>query len=322
MSMLGCKRKESYGLQILDDQVRIVAIRPGSEGLTMKRYHSEPLASGAIQNGKIIQEEVVSQAINTAVKKLGIRGAGIYLSVPTSSTVLRKTTFPVMNDKELRNMIDVELNSGSQMPFKDPVFDFVRLGYAPTTDQGERVSQQSKQKQEEVLIFASPSNVVESYVRVVRQAGLKPLSVELESLASFRLLLQYSEKSSKERLPECFIVINLEAAQLEFSIFVDGVPVFLHSVPDVSAGESYANTVATELSRIMYYFSYSISTKQKEVQVIYLLGVVDRPAELSQMIRQAYEGQVHTIALGPWLQEPMDAIQAYAIPIGLALKGA
>jgi Tfp pilus assembly PilM family ATPase len=287
----------------------------------MKRYHSEPLDPRVIQNGKIMQEEAVSSAIRIAAKELGLRGAGIYLSVPTSSTILRKSIFPVMNDKELRNMIDVELNSGSQMPFKDPVFDFIRLGSAAITDQDEKMSRKAKQKREEVLIFVSPADVVESYVRVVRQAGLKPLSVEIESLASFRLLLQYAERS-KERLPECFIMINAEAAKLEFSIFVDGIPVFLHSVPDMGAGEFYAKTVATELSRIMYYFSYSISTKQEEIQAIYLLGVEGLLVELPQMIREVYEGQVHTISLEALLEEPIDAVQAYAIPIGLALKGA
>ncbi|NHN29579.1 type IV pilus biogenesis protein PilM [Paenibacillus agricola] len=319
--MLGLRQKISCGLQILSDEIRIVVIHPGSRSLSMKRCHSEPLAPGVIQNGKIVNEEAVSEAIRHIAQMLGIRGAGIYLSVPTSSTILRKSIFPVMNDKELRNMIDVELNSGSQMPFKDPVFDYVRLGSAAIANPEEKVGRKTKPKQEEVLIFVSPAQVVESYVRVVREAGLKPLSVELESLASFRLLLQYSERS-KTQLPECFIMINAESARLEFSIFVEGIPVFLHSVADVGAGASYAKTVTTELSRIMYYFSYSISTKQEDIQALYLLGAEDQLAELPRRLREVFDGQVHTISLEGLLQEQIDAVQAYAIPIGLALKGA
>ncbi|WP_135553316.1 type IV pilus biogenesis protein PilM [Paenibacillus cymbidii] len=321
--MFGLSGKESYGLQILDRQIRIVKLGLSGRALKMKQNHAEPVPAGAIQSGRIVDEEAAAQAIGRAVETLGIAGAGVHLSVPTSSTLLRKSVFPVLKDKELRNMIDVELNSSEQMPFKDPVFDFFRLGIvkAEPADVKAKDGKTKNRPMEEVLVFASSAAVVESYVGVVQAAGLKPLSVELASLASLRLLLQYSGIVNKQ-LPDRFLVINADAAHLEFSIFSGGVPVFLHDVPDAGGAESYEESAVTELNRIMYYFTYSISPNQEPVQEIYWLGDNEESQQLTRRIKSVYDGPIRTIPLEGWFKEDNVSLQSFAVPIGLALKGA
>ena len=46
--------------------------------------------------------------------------------------------------------------------------------------------------QEEVLIFATPGEVVESYAHVVKQSGLVPVSVDLAPLALHRMLVRHT----------------------------------------------------------------------------------------------------------------------------------
>ncbi|MFC5531226.1 type IV pilus biogenesis protein PilM [Cohnella yongneupensis] len=320
--MFGNKPKGGYGLQITDEELRIINLAATSRGVKLKLHHSEPLILSSVRDGRILDEDAVAGKLRFVAARLGLQGAKVHLSIPTSSTVLRKSVFPVMNDKELRNMIDVELNSGTTMPFKEPVFDYLRLGPA-VNEEVAAAAQQPKskgRKQEEVLIIASPSNVVESYVRVVEQAGMKPATIELAPFASLRLLLAYAGQINQP-LSDRIIVLNAENGHLEFSIFVDGVPVFLHTVAELSAMDAYAGA-ATELSRILYYFTYTISATQEKIKEIYVLGASDWVENMPAKINEVFDGSVYTIPMDQWFMEPNDVIQSYAVPIGLALRGA
>lgn len=312
------RKKECYGIQILDSQIRFVEVSSTSKATRMLYHHTIPLSAGAVKSGKIADEDAVIRAIESIVRQSGSGGAQVQLSVPTSSIVMRKASFPRLKDKELRNLIDVELHGGSQLPFKDPVFDFVQLDSANSS------------KETEVLIFATPSELVDSYVHVVKKAGLDPVAVEIAPLAVYRLLLLYTEITG-ESLPERFMLLNMESDQVEFSMFAEGIPVFLRSMPlnrnlilaaENDEAGAYGRNLITELSRMVQYFKYNVSAEQNDLQALFLLGEDELVQDMPERLREVFTGSIRPVPLDLLLADKHDFIQSYAVPIGLALKGA
>lgn len=327
------KNKSGFGLQILDTQIRLVQIEQAGHFVQIVQQHSVALQAGCVKNGKIQNEEALIETLGDAVRKLGLGKAKVNLTVPTSNVILRKASFPSLKDKELRNLIDVELHGSNQLPFKNPVFDFVRLGRSETEAAATATADGKGAKtaeQEEVLIFATPLETVESYVDVVQEAGLEPISIDLVPLALYRLLVR-NTRLTNDVLPPSFGILRMEADHADFSIYENGIPVFFRSMP-VNASymldsasdpaEAYGRNLGIELGRVLNYYKYSVSTGQQDVQALYLTGEGEWLTKMDAHLQGAFQGKMSLLPLGAVLQSQDNRHHAYAVPLGLAMKGA
>ncbi|XID92585.1 type IV pilus biogenesis protein PilM [Paenibacillaceae bacterium WGS1546] len=310
-------KKTSCGLQILDRQAKIVSAS-GSSRARIAKQQSVPLSEGIVRDGKIIDEEALVRNLSIAVDRLSIREASATLVIPTSSIILRKANLPSVKNKELRNLIDVELNSGdAKLPFKNPIFDFIPI--------------REENGHKEVLIFASAAEVVEQYVDIARRSGLQPVAVDAAPLALFRLLLR-CYKAEGQALPQRFVLLDAESDRAEISIFVNGYPFFFRAVTisshqlideDADRMEAYGRQMSTEMGRVMNYYKYSVATAADEEEVGELILIGD--AALTEGLSKAVESDFKKVT-----SLPMDRavtnydpqMKSFAVPIGLAMKGA
>ncbi|WP_438448157.1 type IV pilus biogenesis protein PilM [Gorillibacterium sp. sgz5001074] len=318
------------GMHIMDKQVKLIEATMSSRGVDIHQLQTISLPEGTIRNGKIIDEESVVSRLGEAARQYGLAGASVNLTVPTANVVLRKSVFPSLKDKELRNMIDVELHSGSQIPFKNPVFDYIRLG-APQNEAAATAEKgKGSKNQEEVLIFATPIDMVESYSNVVFQAGMVPQAVELSSLALFRLLAA-NRKLTGLTVSDSFMIVHAEADYADFSIFAEGIPVFMrsHSMNSgfiletgTEANEAYGRNLSMELGRVLNYYKYSVSLQQQDVKQMFLVGDHELTATLAEQLRNSFDGEIINLPLESVLRSQDTRYKSYAVPIGLAMKGA
>lgn len=336
-NLLKLKRNKAIiGIHIVDKQIKIVEAARKGHGIELLNLHSISLNGNTIQNGKITDEEAVANELGHAVQMLGLKGANVHLTVPTSNVAIRRSVFASLKDKELRNLIDVDLHGSSVLPFKDPVFDFIRLGEPEQEFQEAAATAEEPTKskkavgQEEVLVFATPAEIVESYCQVIIDAGLEPYSVELVPLAMYRLLVT-SSRMSGTTLKQRMMLINAEDDHADISIFSQGVPVFLRSVTLQSnylidstqdQTEAYGRNLSMELGRIMNYYKYSLAKNQEEIEQMFFIG---DPARIDAVI-----AQLQTVTDADKARLPLQAVHnfdeakhlGFAVPVGLALKGA
>lgn len=331
--MFGLRRKKTAtGIHITDTQIKLVEIEGSSQQIDVLQKHSIGLEEGSIRNGKLVDEESVIHRLSQHVKARGLQGTPVHLTLPTSNVILRKSVLPALKDQELRNMIDVELNGGSQVPFKNPVFDFVRLGPVQTEAAASAETDGAKtkpQKQEAVLIFATPLEVVDSYSALVYKSGLAPVSVDIAPLAIFRILARLQQLSGAF-LPKTFMFLQLEPEYADVSIFMEGIPVFMRSIQmnlgyAMDSGsektEVYGRNLSMELGRILNYFQYSVSTAQEEVDRIYLIGEAEWTTGLMPSLESFFAGEIVLFPLDQVLRARDTSIQAFTVPMGLAMKG-
>lgn len=314
--MFGLSRKKiSYGIQMVDRQVKIIGAS-GSSNSRVVKHHQLALSDGVIKEGKIVDELSLIQKLSREIEKLSMKGEPVTVVIPTSSIVLRKAMLPNVKDKELRNLIDVELHSGdAKLPFKNPIFDFLSIREADG--------------QKEVLIFASPMEVVEQYVHIVREAGLEPVAVDTAPLALFRLMVR-CYKAVGQRMPQRFMLLDAESDRAEISIFVDGYPVFFRtiSIPshqlieeDGDQLEAYSRHMSIEMGRVMNYFKYTVSSEQDEVDELILVGDPTLTEELAKALESDFS-KITSLSMDRAVSNFDPIFKSFAVPIGLAMKGA
>jgi type IV pilus assembly protein PilM len=326
--ILRLKRSQTcVGMQIMDKHIKLIELTINNRGADIEQQQIIPLADGSIRNGKIIDEESVASRLKEAVQQYGLKGALVNLTVPTSNVILRRSVFPSLKDKELRNMIDVELHGGTQIPFKNPIFDFVRLG-PPANEQAADKGKGGK-PQEEVLIIATPADMVESYSQVVQQAGLVPNSVDLAPLALFRLLLANLRQSGVQ-LADPFMIVHAETEFADFSIFAEGTPNFIRSLPMNSGfmldsghepNETYGRNLSMELGRVLNYYKYSVASNQQDVKQLFLTGDPELVTPLIEQLGHSFEGTIVSLPMEN-IRTRDSRYKSFAVPIGLAMKGA
>lgn len=311
-------RRKTFGcgLQLQDHQIKLAAVA-GNERLQIRQIRNAPLPEGAIRDGRIMEEEAVVSVIRKTAADLSLIGKPVVLTIPTSSVVLRRSVFPARKDDELRRLIDVEMAAGDTLlPFKNPVFDFVKIG-----DTG---------KGTEVILFASPSEVVTQYVQAAKRAGLNPIAVDLAPLALLRLLKRCL-KATGGTLPRSFMILNAESEVVEISIYSDGSPAFFRSIPvqvramldeDADYLEAYGRYFSVELGRVMNYYKYASNEEPAPIETLFLIGDAHFTGGIMPVLEQTFPGAVRLMDIDSFLRTRNPELPAYAIPIGLAMKGA
>lgn len=328
------REKRCYGLHILDKEVRLVEIVNGSKHISIAQKHVFALEEGIIQNGKIVDDNAVAKQIESYVNQLGLDGVKIHLTIPASNVLLRKTAFPSVNDKSMRNLIDVELNSGSQIPFKSPVFDFIRLGKnvseeAEASESGSTAKKQEQLRKEDITILATPMELVDSYANIIDGAGLRLVSVEIPGLSLYRIMARHC-KITGEMPTKRFVLLHMEQSHADISIFTEGSPDLFRTIPNTADYifntsndpiAAYGQRLSMEISRLLNYFKFSTATGDQEIMEMYVTGAKEYIDYMPNVLRQIFEGEIRKFPLDFVLQSNDANNYPFAVAIGLAMRG-
>ncbi|MFD2672558.1 type IV pilus biogenesis protein PilM [Marinicrinis sediminis] len=319
------KGNRGYGIQILDQCAKIVEVERTTKSVRFLRQQEIALEEEIVRGGKILSPQTVASQIGQAVREMGISGAEVTLTVPTSEIALRKTAFSKLKDKDMRNLIDVEIHANNTFPFKNPVFDYIRLGKAEqeaaaTSENGKKAA-----PQEDVLIIATSQEVVDNYREVLENAGLQPVAIDLAPLALQRILA-YAKVSSAP----AHVIIHCEHEYADIVIFEQGVPVFIRQVQQGAsymldmtndAMEAYGRHLSIELGRILNYYKYSISAEQKDVEQLFLSARYSWMEPLRSQLQSSFNGRIDDMPIRDLLKSDNDELFHFAVPLGLAIKG-
>jgi Tfp pilus assembly PilM family ATPase len=333
MNMFSKDKKQHCGLQLMETHARLIEIDGGGKQLRAGRRQTVELPSGSIQNGKIINEAEVVHSVQDMVATLELQGAHVNLTIPTSNIILRRSVFTSLQDQEIRNSIEVELHSGSyKVPFKNTVFDCIRMGsplqesVVPTGEDhelNEVIRKHKPVQQEDVLVIATPLEVVKAYMQITKQAGLETINVEPSLSALYRGMVR-QWKHLGLNMPQRFVMLQTDLGFSEISIFDRGVPVFnlVLNGSHYASVEAYAHNLQTEFTRILSYFKQCIFFDRKDLRQLYLIGETDWIMKLRQPLGMLFEGNMTLLSLAELLNVNEAVYDPYTVLLGQAMRGA
>ena len=209
------------GLDIGNSSLKVVQLRTlaRDEGREITSFDIKPLASQ--------ERAVLVKSICASMEEANIAGKYVNISVSGQAIIVRYLQMPRMTPQELRKA--VLLNIGKYIPFSaaEVNYDVQILGQPDKNEKTMRV-----------LLVAAKKDYIEERVAILREAGLEPNIIDVDSFAvvnSFQLL--------KQAAAGVIAVVDVGADVTCLTILKDNVPQFNR---DVLIGGSHFSKVIME----------------------------------------------------------------------------
>jgi type IV pilus assembly protein PilM len=170
-------RKPIVGLEIEPGFVAAAQVRVGHT-VAIERAAGIPLAPGVLRDGEVADTEALAEALRELFRehKLGKR---VRLGVATQRIVVRTIELPPLDDaKQIAAAVRFQAQEHIPMPLEQAVLAHQALGVVDTAD-GPRTR---------VVLVAARRDVVERFHAAARQAGLRPVGIDLSAFAMVRAL--------------------------------------------------------------------------------------------------------------------------------------
>ncbi|MFD1776603.1 pilus assembly protein PilM [Paenibacillus rhizophilus] len=331
--MLGL-RTPAAGLAIEQTGIRYISLK-NKKSWEVRKKRFLPLPPGMIVGNQVAEGAALLDRVKKWVKKEGLRGTRIALSIPPSQIIVRKMTIPSTNDKQVEQLVKLEVETGLHLPFDNPVYDYV------TTEVDE--------DQSHLLVFAAPRKPIQEYIDILEKAGLRVSSVEIAATALARSLSLGQGESFEETM-----LINMEQSMLDVYMFRSGNPVFIRTinrgdlnqaVPSADlapGGEQYMAEAAAsseasqkqlspeqmveitaEISRMLNFYQYSLHDGSTRIKNVLIAGSPDTRRQLFEELNLSLtELEVSMIGLDPFAATnlPDPGLNDYRVAVGAALR--
>ncbi len=164
---------DSFAIDISDQSLKYGQLLATPLGLRLGRFGKEKIPTGVVISGKIEQEEILIDILRKLKEKEKLNF--IRVSLPEEQMYLFTLSLPKASDKDLRNMILLQIEEHIPLKAIDTVFEY------------DVVSKSEKNILVEVSAIASAT--IDSYLSVFKKVGLTPLSFELEAQAIARAVI-------------------------------------------------------------------------------------------------------------------------------------
>jgi len=204
--------KNLVGLDIGSSAIKLAEIVETSKGLILSRFSQIPLAKGVIVDGAPVEHQELAQKIKQLFKQSGCKRKSIVTSLSGHSVIIKKVTFPSMDEMELRDLIKDE--AGKYLPFdsmETVSYDFQVLG-----------ENEFNPNQMDVIIVAAKNEIVNSYADAIQQAGYLPVIMDVDSFA----LETMCEENYAFEDNEMVVLVNIGASITNINVLRGGTSVF------------------------------------------------------------------------------------------------
>lgn len=207
------------GLDIGANSIKVVQLRPGSDGLELVNFDLAKISP-------LPSEERDKKIVETLREILSNYKIGhLVVALPRHLAIVKHISLPSKDETELKNMIGFE--AARHIPFK---INEVELAFQVIDSQG---------KGSEILLVAVQKEVINHYLYLLSQAGLGPEIIDLSSFALFNAI-KYNQDNRG-----VFALIDIGEEETEINIIKDNILRFTRSVP--IAGKRLSLSIQKEL---------------------------------------------------------------------------
>ena len=214
------------GVDIGSSSIKVVRAEAADEGIRISHIAMCPTPPDSIAEGVVVNVPEVAAAIQFAMRSAGIKASGAVAAVAGPGVVVRHVQVPKMTEQVLRKSLQFEAGKYISSSVEDSIVEFEILGDA-------------EDGQMNVLLVAAPKAMVESRVSLLEQAGLDPLSIDIEAFATVRALIEHNNDQSI--LQSTIALLDIGASNTEINLVRKGNLELTRTIP--IAGVSLTNAI-------------------------------------------------------------------------------
>jgi type IV pilus assembly protein PilM len=222
---------DAFGLDLSDQTIKVAQLKKSGGKLKLAGHNRIEIPEGIVENGEIKKGDELANIIRKTIsesKPKPISTKFVIYSIPETKGFIRVVRLPKSKKEEIVKAIADEAEQSFPINLKESYLDWQIL---PKNTGNDKI---------EVLVATAPKNLVDSYSRVLKKAGLKPIAAEIESIAIIRSLINRQQSSRP------VLIIDLGKDRTSFIIFKKPAVQFTASIP--VCGNEFNKAVAKEFS--------------------------------------------------------------------------
>lgn len=204
-------RKSSIGLDIGSGCLKVVQLKDTKGGYELELFDILPLPPELIADGSIIDSLRLADSLKELIRKAKIKTKDVTVGLAGhSSVIVKRVSLPEMSEEELSESIKFEAEQYIPFDIEDVNLDFQILG--PKEEPG----------QMDVILVAVKKDIVNDFLSVVKEAGLNPVTVDVNSFALENIYeVNYEIEPDKN-----VAIVNIGASTINMNILKGGLSVF------------------------------------------------------------------------------------------------
>lgn len=225
-------KPEAFGLDISDLSLKIVKLKKKRGVFSLASYGEEKINPGLIKGGEIKDETALVKIIKNALAKVQgekLETKYVVASLPEEKAFLQVIQMPRLSEEDLKSAVIYEAENYIPLPIEEVYLDSQIVppvyNQLPERSEGGRRTNVLRPDHLDVLIAALPKKTVDPYISCLKKANLKPLALEIESLAIARALIKNETTDSP------VLLIDLGETRTGFVVFSGHSLRFTSSVP-------------------------------------------------------------------------------------------
>jgi len=211
-------KKTLLGLDIGSQSIKMIDLEKTRSGYELKSMGIAIVPSECIVDKDIMDSETVVETIRNLRDNLKILPKGTATAVSGHSVIVKKAEISTMSRAELEQTLMIEAEQYIPFDINDVYLDFHILGESL-----------ERQDMMDVLFVASKKELVDDYSSIIKNAGLKPLIVDVDVFA-----IENMYHSNYPDAPETIVaLVDVGASMININVMREGTSIFAR---DISMG--------------------------------------------------------------------------------------
>jgi len=208
MALFGRKRS-TVGLDVGSGLIKVAVVDHSKREPELTRVAIQPLQADAIVEGEVMDPGVVAEAIQAALTDAGVKSKEVVTAVGGRDVIIKKIQIERVKEAQARELMRWEAEQ--HVPFD---MESVELDFQILDPDGDGLEMN-------VLLVAAKRELVDSKVRVLTDAGLEPVIVDVDAFA----LHNAFELNHPDAMQGMVALINVGHDVTNINLLDEGVPV-------------------------------------------------------------------------------------------------
>ena len=213
MALFG-RSKTTVGLDIGSGLIKVAVIDHAKAEPELVRVVITPLLADAIVEGEIMDPGIVSEAIVATLAAAGVTTKDVVTAVGGRDVIIKKIQIERVKEQQARELMRWEAEQHVPFDMESIELDFQILD--PDGDSPEM----------HVILVAAKRELVEAKLRVLTEAGLTPVVVDVDAFA----LHNAFKRSYPAAMQGVVALVNIGHEVTNVNILDDGVPILTRDI--------------------------------------------------------------------------------------------
>ena len=173
--------KKVIVVRIGTNEVQIVHMEHTANYPTVYGCVRFPTPENAVKDGMIMEVAELATCIRKACADKGIRTKDVIFAVASGKIASRETSVPIAKKKmKIQPLVMAKVSDLFPIDVEKYIFSYVEQGEPKKTEEGGLI--------QDVMVFAAPSDLIDSYYTLANAAGLHIESIDADGNAVFQVM--------------------------------------------------------------------------------------------------------------------------------------